>query len=114
MPAFLSLSDIVVMMSEQETQALLYLEAQASGRLLLTSDVPGAREVVTDGETGALFRAGDITHLADRIIEIASRPAWRAEVEGKARESVASHALPTIAAWYERTLEATANAGPRA
>ena len=108
MPALLSLADIVVMMSEQETQALLYLEAQASGRLLLTSDVPGAREVVADGETGALFRGGDIEDLANRTTEIAGRPVWRAEVGRRARESVAGHALPVIAALYEQTFEAVA------
>lgn len=108
MPALLSLADIVVMMSEHETQALLYLEAQASGRLLLTSDVPGAREVVADGETGALFWGGDIEDLANRTTEIADRPAWRAEVGRKARESVAGHALPVIASLYERTFEAMA------
>jgi len=32
MPAYLNLADIVVMASEIETQALVYLEAQASGR----------------------------------------------------------------------------------
>jgi glycosyltransferase involved in cell wall biosynthesis len=112
MPAFLSLADIVVMMSEQETQALLYLEAQASGRFLLTSDVPGAREVVADGETGALFRSGDIEDLANRTIEIASRPAWRAEVGRKARQTVAAHALPAMTSRYERTFEAMASAAP--
>jgi glycosyltransferase involved in cell wall biosynthesis len=108
MPAFLSLADVVVMMSEQETQALLYLEAQASGRVLLSSDVPGAREVIADGEAGVLYRSGDVEELARRTVEIAGRPAWRAEMGRAARERVAAHALPVIAAQYERTLETLA------
>jgi glycosyltransferase involved in cell wall biosynthesis len=47
------------MPSDSETQALVYLEAQACARVLLASDVPGAREVMTDGETGLLFRKED-------------------------------------------------------
>jgi glycosyltransferase involved in cell wall biosynthesis len=112
MPALLGLADVVVMMSEQETQSLLYLEAQASGRVLLSSDVPGAREVVADGETGVLYRSGDVEDLARRTAEIAGRPAWRAEVGRAARERVAAHALPVIAARYERTLEALARGAP--
>jgi glycosyltransferase involved in cell wall biosynthesis len=112
MPAFLSLADVVVMMSEQETQALLYLEAQASGRVLLSSDIPGAREVIVDRETGVLYRRGDVEDLVRRTVEIAARPAWRTKVEHAARERVAAHAVPVIGARYERALAALAGAGP--
>jgi glycosyltransferase involved in cell wall biosynthesis len=112
MPAFLSLADMVVMMSDQETQALVYLESQAAGRVLLASDVPGAREVIVEGETGVLFRTGDVAHLAERTIEVASRPAWRAEIAGRARDSVGRHALSAIAEQYERVLAGAASAGP--
>lgn len=53
MPEYINLADIMVMPSEAETQALVYLEAQACARLLLASDIPGAREVIVDGETGS-------------------------------------------------------------
>jgi glycosyltransferase involved in cell wall biosynthesis len=111
MPAFLSLADVVVMMSEQETQALLYLEAQASGRVLLSSDIPGAREVIVDRETGILYRRGDVEDLARRTVEIAARPAWRTAVGHAARERVAAHAVPVIGARYERALAALVGAG---
>ena len=35
------------------------LEAMAQGRMFVASDVGGHRELVRDGETGFLFRAGD-------------------------------------------------------
>lgn len=58
------------------------LEAMAQGRLLLASDVGGHRELIRDGETGALFRAGDAGALADRALELLERrerwPALRA------------------------------------
>ena len=55
MPDYINLGDIVVMPSESEGLARVYLEAQACARVLVASDIPPAREVVTEGETGLLF-----------------------------------------------------------
>jgi glycosyltransferase involved in cell wall biosynthesis len=46
------------------------LEAMAQGRLLVASDVGGHKELIRDGETGILFRAGDATSLADAILRL--------------------------------------------
>lgn len=55
------------------------LEAMAQGRLVVASDVGGHRELIRDGETGCLFRAGDAQHLADTVVQLlASRPLWPA------------------------------------
>ena len=43
------------------------LEAMASGRVLIASDVGGHRELVRDGQTGFLFPAGDAAALATAI-----------------------------------------------
>lgn len=53
------------------------LEAMASGRLVVASDVGGHRELIRDRETGYLFRAGDAAALADTLAElIAARDRW--------------------------------------
>ena len=39
------------------------LEAMAQGHLLVASDVGGHRELIRDGETGVLFKAGDVNAL---------------------------------------------------
>jgi hypothetical protein len=44
------------------------LEAMAQGRLLIASDVGGHRELIRDGETGMLFRAGSVDSLADVLL----------------------------------------------
>lgn len=44
------------------------LEAMAQGRLMVASDVGGHRELIRDGRTGVLFRAGDVDDLAGKII----------------------------------------------
>lgn len=43
------------------------LEAMAQKRLFVASDVGGHRELVSDGETGILHRAGDAASLADKL-----------------------------------------------
>ncbi|MDR3299075.1 MAG: glycosyltransferase, exosortase A system-associated [Candidatus Accumulibacter sp.] len=46
------------------------LEAMAQGRLLVASDVGGHKELIRDGETGVLFRAGDADSLAGTIMKL--------------------------------------------
>lgn len=49
------------------------LEAMAQGRLVVASDVGGHKELIRDGETGLLFRAGDTGSLAEAIIRLLER-----------------------------------------
>ena len=49
------------------------LEAMAQRRLLIASDVGGHRELIQDGSTGKLFRAGDRQAFADAVVEMFSR-----------------------------------------
>ncbi len=44
------------------------LEAMAQGRLLIASDVGGHQELIEDGHTGILFRAGNAADLADKAL----------------------------------------------
>ncbi|MCB1876798.1 MAG: glycosyltransferase, exosortase A system-associated [Chromatiales bacterium] len=65
------------------------LEAMAQGRILIASDVGGHKELIRDGETGMLFRAGDVKALAEGLLSLlenqetwpAMRAAGRAFVE---------------------------------
>jgi glycosyltransferase involved in cell wall biosynthesis len=55
------------------------LEAMAKGRLLVASDVGGHRELIRDGDTGMLFRAGDADALAKVTVKLLSEPQrWQA------------------------------------
>jgi glycosyltransferase involved in cell wall biosynthesis len=101
-PAYLNLADVVVMPSESEGQCLVYLETQACGRVLLASDIPAAVEVVVDGETGLLFRKGDVAHLAARTLEAAADPRLREAIGARARRAAEPHALDRVLTSYER------------
>lgn len=50
------------------------LEAMAQGRVLLASDVGGHRELIRDGETAILFRAGDPEALAAAAVALLRNP----------------------------------------
>lgn len=46
------------------------LEAMAQGRLMVASDVGGHKELIQDGRTGVLFRAGQAGDLASKVVAL--------------------------------------------
>jgi len=46
------------------------LEAMAQGRLMVASDVGGHKELIEDGKTGTLFRAGNAEDLASKVVAL--------------------------------------------
>ncbi|MEW6118604.1 MAG: TIGR04063 family PEP-CTERM/XrtA system glycosyltransferase [Pseudomonadota bacterium] len=46
------------------------LEAMAQGRLMVASDVGGHKELIQDGKTGVLFRAGSAGDLASKVVAL--------------------------------------------
>lgn len=74
MPALFARADIVVLPSYREGLPKGLIEAAASGLPLVTTDVPGCREVVTDGLDGLLVPPRDAQALAAAISRLASDP----------------------------------------
>jgi len=64
------------------------IEAMASGRIVVASDVGGHREIVRDGETGFLFTAGDHNALARTVLRVLERRAGWPAMAAAARECV--------------------------
>jgi glycosyltransferase involved in cell wall biosynthesis len=104
MPHVVNCADIIVLPSAGEAQARVYLETQACERTLIASDIPAAREVVDDDRTGMLYRTGDVSQLAAKILIASRDPDLRAKLGGRARKSVVSHSLPRVAALYAQLL----------
>jgi glycosyltransferase involved in cell wall biosynthesis len=59
MPELMASANIVVLPSFREGVPKVLIEAAASGRPIVTSDVPGCREVCQDGINGLLTAPGD-------------------------------------------------------
>ena len=64
------------------------LEAMAQGRMFVASDVGGHRELVRDGETGFLFRAGDVAALEQSIESVLSQRGLWPQIRAQARRFV--------------------------
>ncbi len=106
-PDLLTLADMVVMPSASEGMSLACLEAMACGRLVIASDILGMREIISDGETGLLFRMGDVEDLAAKILLAASTPEFRARIGRAAKAYVEEHhRLEDMVDRYEAVLTA--------
>jgi glycosyltransferase involved in cell wall biosynthesis len=107
-PSWLAAADIVVLPSRWEGMSLSMLEGMASGRSVVISDVPGAREAVTAG-VGAVVAVEDVAGLSRAVLERLKDPALR-EREGAEARKVAEgrfgldKALRATAEVYERVL----------
>jgi PEP-CTERM/exosortase A-associated glycosyltransferase len=66
------------------------LEAMAQGRVLVASDVGGHKELIRDGETGMLFRAGSAPALAQAVLGVLATPERWPQLRAAGRQFVES------------------------
>jgi glycosyltransferase involved in cell wall biosynthesis len=76
---------IAVLPSYREGMPKALLEAAACGRPLLSTDVPGCRALVRDGENGLLVPARSVPALADALQRLAEDPSLRQRLGAQAR-----------------------------
>jgi L-malate glycosyltransferase len=105
----LSVSDLFLLPSLQESFGLSALEAMACGVPVVASNAGGLPEVITDGVTGFLHPPDDVQRMAESAIAILSNPAVHARMAaagaGMAVERFsADRIVPQYEALYERTL----------
>jgi glycosyltransferase involved in cell wall biosynthesis len=62
------------------------IEAAACGRAIVTTDVPGCREVVRDGENGLLVPPRDAAALADALRTLIQNPSLRQKMGAHGRQ----------------------------
>jgi glycosyltransferase involved in cell wall biosynthesis len=100
--AWLAAADVVALPSRWEGMSMVMLEAMATGRPVVASDVAGASEALGD-EAGAVIPPEDPRELASALLKRLGNPAL-AEAEGRAgrRRAEASHSLDASARSIER------------
>jgi glycosyltransferase involved in cell wall biosynthesis len=64
------------------------IEAAAGGCPIVAYDVPGCREIVTDGDNGVLVSAGDIDQLAQALKQLLKNPEQRKCMGARGRKLV--------------------------
>lgn len=82
---FLASVHIVALPSRREGMPKSLLEAAASGRPMVASNVPGCREAVVQDRTGFLVPADDAEALADALEKLARSSSLRARFGSAAR-----------------------------
>jgi glycosyltransferase involved in cell wall biosynthesis len=85
MPKVLASSHVVCLPSYREGLPKVLLEAAASGRPIVTTDVPGCRDVVRDGVNGFLVPARDSVALAAAIGRLIADPEMRVRMGREGR-----------------------------
>ncbi len=105
----LPLADLLLMPSELESFGLAALEAMACKVPSIATRVGGVPELIDDGETGLLFKVGDVEGMAEGALSLLRD---RARLEGM-REAgrktaqkrfCASLVVPQYVKYYERVL----------
>jgi glycosyltransferase involved in cell wall biosynthesis len=114
-PKYLAATDIVAHASLREGLARVLPQALLSGQPVVSFDVDGAREVVSDGETGYLVPAQDVDRLAHAIQALIEHPELRTQMGQTGRDRCAKifphqHMTAEIRALYQRLLAGKSSA----
>jgi glycosyltransferase involved in cell wall biosynthesis len=88
MPRVYAQSHIVCLPSYREGLPKTLLEAASCARPIVTTDVPGCRDVVRDGDNGLLVEARNATALANALARLLADPELRLRMGQRGRELV--------------------------
>ena len=99
---FLAQLDVFVSASSSEAFGLAIAEAMAAGVPVVATASDGAREIITDAQTGRLVPINDVDELAKRIGELLDDSAERTRLADNARNKAAeAFSLPRMIAETE-------------
>ncbi|WP_367103883.1 glycosyltransferase family 4 protein [uncultured Psychrobacter sp.] len=79
-------SSVYVLPSYREGTPRTVLEAMAMGRAVITTDAPGCRETVVDGDNGFLIPVKDVDALTQAMLRFIEEPSLIIEMGKRARE----------------------------
>ena len=82
-------ADCVVLPSYREGTPKTLLEAAAMGKPIVTTDVPGCRETVVDGQNGLLCEVRNGADLAEKMLRVLRLPAVELAQMGRAGRQLA-------------------------
>jgi len=93
LPAYFAACDVFVLpsISRLEAFGIVALEAMASGKPVVVSDIPGVREAITNGREGLLADPVNPDDLALKIRTLIADDERRKEMGEKGRETVAAN-----------------------
>jgi glycosyltransferase involved in cell wall biosynthesis len=110
MPAGYAASDALVLTSDgSETWGLVVNEAMASGLPAVVSDEVGsAPDLVHQGQTGEVFRCGDVDQLASIVARLSADPSHLEQMGRRAQRHVDNYSIARAAAGTAAAIDAIA------
>jgi len=100
----LSAADLFVLATRNEGWANVFFEAMACGLPVVTTDVGGNREVVSDEELGIVVPFGDSDALAEALLNALDRRWNREAIVAHARANGWDERVRVLSEAFERTL----------
>ena len=114
LPSLINSADIFAMPSEAELLSIATIEAMACGLPILAARAQALPELVTNGENGYLFRAGDIDDAMRSIALLADRPERFPSMGEVSLKKVQVHGLERTLQSYEKLYEMVCSRVPAA
>ncbi|MBM3314151.1 glycosyltransferase, partial [candidate division WOR-3 bacterium] len=84
-----------------ESFGIPLLEAMATGRPVVASDISGYQEVVTPGEDGILVPARSSPALAQAIVKLLADDGLQARLRQNGLRKVRNYAWASVSSWVE-------------
>src|SRR5437588_10442812 len=78
----------------QESFGIVLLEAMAAGAPIVASDIPGYRDVVSDGEQGLLVEPKNPGAIADAVLRLLANPELRANMRRTGQDNARAYGWP--------------------
>jgi phosphatidyl-myo-inositol alpha-mannosyltransferase len=93
----------------QESFGIVLLEAMAAGAPIVASDIPGYRDVISDGLQGVLVEPQNPAAIADAVCRLLGNPELRAGMRRAGQDKAQAYDWPRVAAqvldYYAEVLE---------
>jgi N-acetyl-alpha-D-glucosaminyl L-malate synthase BshA len=107
---YISIADLVLLPSEQESFGLSALEAQACEVPVIATRIGGIPEVISDGETGFLSEIGNVEKMGEDALELLQDEDLRRKFGQRGRElAIARYStdkiIPQYIEFYESVLQ---------
>ncbi|QFT77386.1 glycosyltransferase [Erythrobacter sp. THAF29] len=102
LPLILSAADVMVLPTSNEGLANAWVEALACGTPVVTSDVGGAREIITDDVAGRLLEEPSAEAVAAAVNTVLNAPPDRMEVAARAEPFDWETHAEALAAHFEK------------
>lgn len=97
MHTWMQSADALVLPSASEGRPNVVLEALACGLPVIATDIPGTRELISNGHNGLLFEVGDAGQLREKILALVEQPDLARRLAAAGPETIAKHRL----SWQE-------------